>query len=235
LAKEKKEGKAAPEAPKEAKAKAPKEAPEGKAKGQEKPEAAAPAAPSKPKAKTSLNGKSRLWERYEKEIAPALKKEFSYKNPMAVPRLKKIVINMGVGEATQNIKMLDAASAELGQITGQKPVIHRARKSIAQFKVRKGMPIGCSVTLRGHRMYEFLDRLLSIALPRVRDFRGLPGKAFDGRGNYTLGIRDQLIFPEIDYAKVDKARGMNITLVTDARSDEEARSLLRHFGVPFRT
>src|SRR5262249_40005345 len=150
----------------------------------------------------------------------------------AVPSLKKIVINMGIGEATQNIKMLDAAAAELGQITGQKPLIHRSRKSIAQFKVRQGMPIGCSVTLRGQRMYEFLDRLLSIALPRVRDFRGLPTKSFDGRGNYTLGIRDQLIFPEIDYAKVDKARGMNITLVTGAHTDEEARSLLRHLGVP---
>jgi large subunit ribosomal protein L5 len=177
---------------------------------------------------------SRLFERYRKEIAPALAKEFSYTNPMAVPRLRKIVINMGMGEATQNIKVLDAASAELGQITGQKPVIHRSRKSIAQFKVRQGMPIGCSVTLRGQRMYEFLDRLTSIALPRVRDFRGLPSKAFDGRGNYTMGIRDQLIFPEIDYAKVDKARGMNITLVTDAKTDEEARSLLRHLGIPFR-
>jgi large subunit ribosomal protein L5 len=175
-----------------------------------------------------------LWERYNKEIAPALEKEFSYGNRMAVPKLRKIVVNSGVGEATQNIKVLDAASQELGQITGQKPVIHRSRKSIAQFKVRKGMPIGCSVTLRGQRMYEFLDRLLSISLPRVRDFRGLPSKAFDGRGNYTIGIRDQLIFPEIDYAKVDKARGMNITLVTDAKTDEEARSLLRHFGVPFR-
>ncbi|HWP85384.1 MAG TPA: 50S ribosomal protein L5 [Terriglobia bacterium] len=177
---------------------------------------------------------SRLFERYRKEIAPALAKEFSITNPLAVPRLRKIVVNMGIGEATQNIKALDAAVAELAQITGQKPVTHRARKSIAQFKVRRGMPIGCSVTLRGQRMYEFLDRLTSIALPRVRDFRGLPSKAFDGRGNYTLGIRDQLIFPEIDYAKVDKARGMNITLVTDAKTDEEARSLLRQLGIPFR-
>ncbi|OFV99243.1 MAG: 50S ribosomal protein L5 [Acidobacteria bacterium RIFCSPLOWO2_02_FULL_60_20] len=176
-----------------------------------------------------------MFERYKKEIAPALAKEFSIGNVMAVPRLRKIVVNMGMGEATQNIKLLDAASAELGQITGQKPVMHRSRKSIAQFKVRQGMPIGCSVTLRGQRMYEFLDRLTSIALPRVRDFRGLPSKAFDGRGNYTLGIRDQLIFPEIDYSKVDKARGMNITLVTDAKTDEEGRSLLRHLGIPFRT
>ena len=201
----------------------------------ETPEAKAAQEAKAPKALKAANGKSRLWERYHKEIAPALAKEFSYGNPMAVPRLRKIVVNIGVGEATQNIKLLDAASQELGQITGQKPVVHRARKSIAQFKVRKGMPIGCSVTLRGQRMYEFLDRLLSIALPRVRDFRGLPSKAFDGRGNYTIGIRDQLLFPEIDYAKVDKARGMNITLVTDARTDEEARSLLRHLGVPFRT
>ena len=224
--KEKKETKP----PKEGKA-----AKQAKAAGETKaPAEAAAAAAKPPKPRAAVNGKSRLWERYQKEIAPALAKEFSYKNPMAVPRLKKIVVNLGVGEATQNIKLLDAASAELTQITGQKPVVHRARKSIAQFKVRKGMPIGCSVTLRGPRMYEFLDRLLSIALPRVRDFRGLPGKAFDGRGNYTLGVRDQLIFPEIDYAKVDKARGMNITLVTDARTDEEARSLLRHFGMPFR-
>jgi len=178
---------------------------------------------------------SRLRERYQKEIVPALRKEFSYTNPMAIPRLRKIVVNIGVGEATQNAKVLDAASQELGWITGQKPIVHRARKSIAQFKLRQGMPIGCSVTLRGERMYEFLDRLVNITLPRVRDFRGLPTKAFDGRGNYTLGIRDQLIFPEIDYTKVDKTRGMNITLVTDAKNDEEARSLLRHLGVPFRT
>lgn len=177
---------------------------------------------------------SRLRERYRKEIVPVLQKEFGYTNPMAIPRLRKIVVNVGVGEATQNIKVLDAASQELGLISGQKPIVHRARKSIAAFKLRKGMPIGCSVTLRGERMYEFLDRLVNITLPRVRDFRGLPTKAFDGRGNYTLGIRDQLIFPEIDYTKVDKTRGMNITLVTDARTDEEARSLLRQLGVPFR-
>ena len=177
---------------------------------------------------------SRLQERYKKEIAPALAKEFSYKNTMQIPKLRKIVINIGVGEATQNIKLLDTAVAELGQITGQKPVTHRARKSIAQFKVREGQPIGCSVTLRGKRMYEFLDRLVSVSLPRVRDFRGLSSKAFEGRGNYTIGLKDQLIFPEIDYAKVDKTRGMNITLVTDAHTDEEARSLLKHLGIPYR-
>ena len=178
---------------------------------------------------------SRLLERYQKEIAPALRKEFGYSNPMAIPRLRKIVVNLGVGEATQNIKLLDAATHDLTLIAGQKPVVHRARKSIAAFKLRRGMPIGCSVTLRGQRMYEFLDRLLNIALPRVRDFRGLSSKSFDGRGNYTIGIRDQLIFPEIDYTKVDKMRGMNVTLVTDAKSDEEARSLLRHLGVPLRS
>ena len=177
---------------------------------------------------------SRLRERYRKEIAPALQKEFSYRNRMAIPQLRKIVVNIGVGEATQNVKLLDGAMQDLSLVTGQRPVVQRARQSIAAFKLRRGMPIGCSVTLRGQRMYEFLDRLTSIALPRVRDFRGLPGKAFDGRGNYTLGIRDQLIFPEIDYAKVDKARGMNITLVTDAKTDEEARSLLRQLGIPFR-
>jgi large subunit ribosomal protein L5 len=178
---------------------------------------------------------SRLRERYQKEIIPTLQKEFSYTNPMAIPRLKKIVVNIGVGEATQNIKALDAASHDLGLISGQKPIVHRARKSIAAFKLRKGMSVGCSVTLRGERMYEFLDRLVNIALPRVRDFRGVPTKSFDGRGSYTMGIRDQLVFPEIDYTKVDKTRGMNVTLVTDAKTDEEARSLLRHLGMPFRT
>jgi large subunit ribosomal protein L5 len=188
--------------------------------------------PSRPRASSS--GLSRLRERYQKEIIAALRKEFSYTNPMAIPRLRKIVINIGVGEATQNIKVLDAASHDLAAITGQKPIVHRARKSIAAFKLRKGMPVGCSVTLRGERMYEFLDRLVNIALPRVRDFRGLPTKSFDGRGSYTMGVRDQLVFPEIDYTKVDKTRGMNVTLVTDAKTDEEARSLLRHLGVPFR-
>ncbi len=190
-----------------------------------------PAKATKPKAS---QGVSRLHGRYTKEIAPAMQKEFSYKNPMAIPRLRKVVVNIGVGEATQNIKLLDGATHDLTAITGQKPIVHRARKSIAQFKVRKGQSIGASVTLRGDRMYEFLDRLVNIALPRVRDFRGLPSKAFDGRGNYTLGIKDQLMFPEIDYAKVDKTRGMNITVVTDAKTDEEALALLRHFGFPFR-
>src|SRR3989304_323841 len=178
---------------------------------------------------------SRLSERYQKEIAPALQKEFGYPNRMAIPRLRKIVVNIGVGEATQNAKVLDSATQDLTLITGQKPVAHRARRSIAAFKLRRGVPIGCSGTLRGRRMYEFLDRLLNIALPRVRDFRGLSTKSFDGRGNYTIGIRDQLLFPEIDYSKVDKTRGMNVTLVTDAKTDEEARTLLRHLGVPFRT
>jgi large subunit ribosomal protein L5 len=177
---------------------------------------------------------TRLKERFEKEVAPALMKEFELKNPMAVPRVHKIVINMGVGEATQNAKLLDPAVTELGQISGQRPVITRAKKSIAAFKVREGMPIGAMVTLRGARMYEFLDRLLNVALPRVRDFRGVSTRSFDGRGNYTLGLNDQLIFPEIDYAKVDKQRGMNITIVTTAKTDNEARALLKHLGMPFR-
>ena len=177
----------------------------------------------------------RLKEKYLKEIVPALVKEFNYSNPMAVPRLHKIVVNMGLGEAIQNAKLLDAASNELGQITGQKPVITRAKKSIANFKLRKNMPIGAVVTLRGNRMYEFFDRLTSVALPRVRDFKGLSTRAFDGRGNYTLGLRDQLVFPEVDYAKVDRAKGMNISIVTDANSDAEALALLRHLGMPFRT
>jgi large subunit ribosomal protein L5 len=177
---------------------------------------------------------ARLRERFHKEIAPALQKELALKNPMAVPKLHKIVVNMGVGEATQNAKILDPAVTELGQITGQKPVVTRAKKSIAAFKVREGMPIGAMVTLRGDRMYEFLDRLLNVVLPRVRDFRGVSTKSFDGRGNYTLGLRDQLIFPEIDYAKVDKLKGMNVTIVTTARNDNDARALLRGFGMPFR-
>jgi large subunit ribosomal protein L5 len=176
----------------------------------------------------------RLKQRYSKEIVPTMSKEFKYKNVMAVPRLRKVVVNMGLGEAIQNAKLLDSATTELSQITGQKPVITRARKSIANFKLRKNMPIGAMVTLRGDRMYEFLDRLLNVALPRVRDFRGLSTRAFDGRGNYTLGLRDQLVFPEIDYSKVDKTKGMNISIVTDARTDAEALALLRHFGVPFR-
>lgn len=177
----------------------------------------------------------RLREVYEKEVVPALIKEFNYPSRMAVPRLRKIVLNMGLGEATQNAKLLDAAARELGQITGQKPVITRARKSIANFKLRKSMPIGAQVTLRGDRMYEFFDRLANIALPRVRDFKGLSMRAFDGRGNYTLGLRDQLVFPEIDYAKVEKTKGMNVSIVTDAKSDSEGLALLRRLGMPFRT
>jgi large subunit ribosomal protein L5 len=178
---------------------------------------------------------TRLHEKYQKEIRPALQKELSLKNPMAVPRLEKIVLNMGLGEATQNPKMLDPLVADLTAIAGQKPVATKAKKSIAAFKVREGMPIGAMVTLRGEKMYEFLDRLISIALPRVRDFRGVSTKSFDGRGNYTLGVRDQLIFPEIDYARVEKLKGMNITIVTTAKDDNQARALLRQFGMPFRT
>ena len=176
----------------------------------------------------------RLREKFAKEIAPALQKELGLKNPMAVPRLHKIVINMGLGEATQNSKMLDPAVAELAQIVGQKPVVTKAKKSIAAFKVRENMPIGAMATLRGNHMYEFLDRLISVVLPRVRDFRGVSTKSFDGRGNYTLGLRDQLIFPEIDYAKVDKLKGMNVTIVTTAEDDNSARALLKSFGMPFR-
>ena len=177
---------------------------------------------------------ARLKAHYSKEVAPALKKEFSYSTPMAIPRLAKIVVNMGMGEATQNAKVLDGAALQVGQITGQKPVITRAKKSISSFKLRQNMPIGVCVTLRGDRMYEFFDRLVSIALPRVRDFRGLPTRSFDGRGNYTIGLKDQLVFLEINYAKVDKARGMNVTLVTTAGTDEEARNLLTLLGLPFR-
>jgi large subunit ribosomal protein L5 len=189
-------------------------------------------APSKPR--HSAKERPRLRSRFEKEIAPALLKELELKNPMAVPKVVKVVVNMGMGEATQNAKVLDPATNELGQITGQKPVVTKAKKSIAAFKVREGMPIGVMVTLRGDRMYEFLDRLINIVLPRVRDFKGVPTKSFDGRGNYTLGLHDQLIFPEIDYAKVDKMKGMNVTVVTTARSDNQARALLRHLGMPFR-
>jgi len=177
---------------------------------------------------------ARLKERYQKEVAPAIAKEFSITNPMAVPRVEKIVINMGIGEAIANAKILDTAADELRAIVGQKPVITKAKKSIASFKLRQGMPIGTMVTLRGDRMYEFLDRLVSIALPRVRDFRGVSPKAFDGRGNYTIGVREQLIFPEIDFNKVDKLRGMNISIVTTARDDEQARALLKGLGMPFR-
>jgi len=177
---------------------------------------------------------NRLKTRYQKEIAPALKKEFGYTNVMAIPKIKKIVVNMGLGEATSNAKIADVGADELGRITGQKAVIRRATKSIAQFKLRQGMPVGAMVTLRGERMYEFLDRLISVALPRVRDFRGVSPRGFDGRGNYTLGLKDQLLFPEIDYMKVDKARGMNISVVTTAKSDQESRKLLQLLGMPFR-
>ena len=177
---------------------------------------------------------SRLKEKYSNEVVPTLKKEFGYTNVMAIPKIEKIVVNMGLGEATQNAKIVDTGVDEVGKITGQKAVVTRAKKSIAQFKVRQGMPIGTMVTLRGERMWDFLDRLIAVALPRVRDFRGVSPKGFDGRGNYTLGLKDQLLFPEIDYMKVDKARGMNISVVTTAKSDEESRKLLQLLGVPFR-
>src|SRR5215510_3608202 len=177
---------------------------------------------------------ARIKESYQKQIVPRLMKERSYPNVMAVPRLTKVVVNMGVGEATQNIKVLDAAMEELGRITGQRPAVRRAKKSIAAFKLRKGMPIAAQVTLRGDRMFEFVDRLFNVALPRVRDFRGVSTGAFDGRGNYTLGLKDQILFPEIDYAKVEKLRGMNVTFVTTARTDEESKLLLQYLGMPFR-
>jgi len=178
---------------------------------------------------------SRMKDRYTSDVVPALKKEFGYSNPMAVPKIEKIVINMGLGEATSNAKIADVGADEVSRIAGQKALIRRSTKSIAQFKLRAGMPIGTMVTLRGERMYEFLDRLISIGLPRVRDFRGVSPKGFDGRGNYTLGLRDQLLFPEIDYMKVDKPRGMNVSVVTTAKTDEEARKLLQLMGMPFRT
>jgi large subunit ribosomal protein L5 len=202
---------------------------EKKEKGEKQVEAKAPAV-----ARHSAKETPRLKSRFKGEIAPALMKEFDLKNPMAVPHLHKIVVNMGVGEATQNAKILDPAVSELGQITGQKPVVTRAKKSIAAFKVREGQPIGAMVTLRGDRMYEFMDRLVNVVLPRVRDFKGVSTKSFDGRGNYTLGLHDQLIFPEIDYAKVDKMKGMNVTIVTTAQNDDQARALLKHLGMPFR-
>ncbi|HEX3352416.1 MAG TPA: 50S ribosomal protein L5 [Terriglobales bacterium] len=198
-------------------------------KGEKQQEAKAPAV-----ARHSAKETPRLKSRFRSEVAPALMKEFELKNPMAVPHLHKIVVNMGVGEATQNAKILDPAVNELGQITGQKPVTTKAKKSIAAFKVREGQAIGAMVTLRGDRMYEFLDRLVNVVLPRVRDFKGVSTKSFDGRGNYTLGLHDQLIFPEIDYARVDKTKGMNVTIVTTAQSDDQARVLLKHLGMPFR-
>jgi large subunit ribosomal protein L5 len=177
---------------------------------------------------------ARLRQHYQKSVIPALVKEFGYKNAMAVPKIQKVSVNIGLGEATQNAKLMDGAVNELGQIAGQKPVVTKAKKSIAAFKLREGMSIGAMVTLRGDRMYEFLDRLMNVALPRVRDFRGVSSKSFDGRGNYTLGVRDQLIFPEIDYNKVEKVKGMNISIITSAKSDAEGLALLKHMGMPFR-
>ncbi|HLV87312.1 MAG TPA: 50S ribosomal protein L5 [Candidatus Sulfotelmatobacter sp.] len=185
-------------------------------------------------ARHSAKERPRLRSRFEKEVAPALLKELELRNPMAVPRLHKIVVNMGVGEATQNAKVLDPAVNELSQITGQKPVVTRSKKSIAAFKVRAGQSIGAMVTLRGDRMYEFFDRLVNIVLPRVRDFKGVSTRSFDGRGNFTLGLHDQLIFPEISYERVDKLKGMNVTIVTTAANDNQARTLLKHLGMPFR-
>jgi large subunit ribosomal protein L5 len=176
-----------------------------------------------------------MQQRYRTDVVPALMKRFEWKNPMAVPKVAKVVVNIGMGEASQNVKLLDVAALELGQITGQRAVVTRAKKSIANFKIRRGMPIGCCVTLRGDRMYEFLDRLCNVVLPRVRDFKGLSPNAFDGRGNYTLGLKDQLVFPEIDYTRVGKITGMNITLTTTAKNDEQGRELLRLLGVPLRS
>ncbi len=209
------------------------------AKGAEKKaaKAAAPAAEkaaSKKAAAPGPKGTPRLMEYYRSECVPRMMQEFRYKSPMQVPRLTKVVVNIGLGEAIQNIKLLESASAELAAVTGQKPVVTRAKKSIAAFKLREGMPIGCMVTLRRDRMYYFLDKLMNVVLPRVRDFRGVSERAFDGRGNYTLGIREQIIFPEIDYDKIDKVRGMNITIVTSAPTDEEGKFLLNLLGLPFR-
>ena len=176
---------------------------------------------------------ARLMEKYRKDVIPVLRKEFGIENPMAVPRIEKVILNMGIGEAISNAKIVDAAAEELTKIAGQRAVVTKAKKSIASFKLRAGMPIGCRVTLRGVRMYEFLDRLVNVALPRVRDFRGVPTRAFDGRGNYTLGVRDHVIFPEIDPAKIEKSRGLNVTIVTTAGSDDRARVLLRELGMPF--
>src|SRR5437764_4203406 len=177
---------------------------------------------------------SRLKAKYQQEVVPGLRKEFNYKNPMQVPGVHKVVVNIGMGEVIQNSKAMDAAVADLTAITGQRPVITRAKKSVAAFKLREGMPIGCMVTLRGDRMYYFLDKLINVALPRIRDFQGISPEAFDGRGNYTLGLREQLVFPEIDYDKIDKLRGMEISIVTTARTDEEGRRLLRLMGMPFK-
>ena len=209
----------------------------GKAAKAAKAEKAAQAEGKGSEAKSTKQEKPsviRLRDKYRADVIPALQKEFGYKNVMAVPKVTKVVVNMGLGEATSNAKVIDTGADELGKITGQKAAVRKAKKSIAQFKVRQGMPIGAMVTLRGDRMYEFLDRLMNIALPRVRDFRGVSAKGFDGRGNYTLGLKDQLIFLEIDYLKVDKGRGMNVSVVTTAKTDEEARKLLQFMGMPFR-
>lgn len=201
----------------------------GEAKGESRPKESKAAAP-----KPAVKMIPRLLERYRREIAPTLMKEFNYRNVMQVPRLEKIVVNIGVGEALTNVKALDHAAQDLAAITGQKPIVRKAKKSIATFKLRKGNAIGVKVTLRGRRMYSFLDRLINVALPRVRDFRGVPSDAFDGRGNYTLGLREQLIFPEVNYDSIDKLRGMEVSIVTSAKSDEEARRLLQLMGMPFR-
>jgi large subunit ribosomal protein L5 len=213
-----------------------KKAGDGEKPGREKAAAAdKPVSTGRAKGSAGKDAPARLAERYRSDVVPALSKEFGYPNVMAVPRVTKVVVNMGLGEATQNAKVVDTGADELAKITGQKAAVRRAKKSIAQFKVRQGMPIGAMVTLRGDRMYEFLDRLMNIALPRVRDFRGVSPKGFDGRGNYTLGLRDQLIFVEIDYLKVDHARGMNVCVTTSAKTDGEARRLLQLLGMPFRT
>jgi large subunit ribosomal protein L5 len=231
--KEPKEPKA-PKAPKESKeSKGPKEPKEAR-----KPQSAAPkAAAAKPAAEEPAPpaGPARLQEHYRKTVVPDLVKKFGYKSVMQVPRIQKITVNMGVGESTQDKKILDNAVADLTKITGQKPVVTKARKSIATFKIRKGFPIGCMVTLRGARMYEFLDRFVSIAIPRVRDFRGVSNRAFDGRGNYSVGVKEQIIFPEIDYDKIDALRGMNISITTTAKTDDEGRALLAGFSFPFKT
>jgi large subunit ribosomal protein L5 len=214
-------------------------APKGAAKGADKKAAKTAAQPVdkaavKAAAPASFKGTPRLLEYYRTECVPRMMQEFRYKSPMQVPRLKKVVVNIGLGEAIQNIKLLDSASVELTSVTGQKPVVTRAKKSIAAFKLREGMPIGCMVTLRRSRMFYFLDKLMNVVLPRVRDFRGVSEKAFDGRGNYTLGIKEQIIFPEIEYDQIDKVRGMNITIVTSAPTDEEGKFLLKLLGMPFR-
>jgi large subunit ribosomal protein L5 len=217
-----------------AKPQAAKPAGEKKTRGVKAGSAVEASAPKDAAPKAQSGGKARLREHYGMSVVPALKKEFSYQNPMAVPKIEKVSINIGLGEATANSKLMDGAVNELAAIAGQKPVVTKAKKSIAAFKLREGMSIGCMVTLRGDRMYEFLDRLMNVALPRVRDFRGVSPKSFDGRGNYTLGLKDQLIFPEIDYNKVDKVKGMNISITTTAKTDAEGVALLRHMGMPFR-